>query len=304
MNARTAAAACRCAVIFLFFLAVAVVVSWFMSNPWYIALFAGIGCLAGTTEFILGVSPGKVARVRRTTHAILAAGLVSLAISLGINFQFHQIILDLARGVVTGAAIQFVAARLVLPWLFGNIFCSRACWDGAVFDLATAAKQGRGRRAPCEPHPGRRSPAAWLYLAFSVAAAAWAGSRLPADFAAKSARWRFGAENAFIVFFGLAVLPRLGGRSYCRHLCPFLTVSGIFAKFSLFKITPDEAVECDRCGACSAACPMGIDVLGATADGRRLNHRDCLLCESCVQACHKRRLRISPPRSILRVFVK
>ena len=304
MNTGTAAAVCRGATITLFFLATAAGVALFMSNPWYIALFAGIGCLAGTTEFILGMFPDKVTRVRRTNHVILASGLVVLALSLGINFQFNQIILDLSRGVVTGAAIQFVAARLVLPWLFGNIFCSRACWDGAAFDLAAAVRRGGSAKTPRKPHPGYRSLVAWLYLAFSVAAATWAASQLPPSYAAESARWRFGVENAFIVFFGLAILPRLGGRSYCRHLCPFLTLSGIFARFSLFKITPDESVECDRCGACSSACPMGIDVRDATVDGGRLSNRDCLLCESCVEACRKRRLRIAPPRLILRVFAK
>ncbi len=303
MKARTVAAICRCAIITLFFLATAVGTALFMSNPWYIALFAGIGCIAGATEFFLGVFPERVLLIRRITHAALAGGLVVLALTLGINFQFHQIILDSARGVVTGAAIQFVAARLVLPWLFGNIFCSRACWDGAIFDLALASRHGKERSLARPPHPGRRSPMAWLYLAFSLAAATWVAS-ISTTHIAHSATWRFGLENAFIVLFGLLVLPRFGGRSYCRHLCPFLTLSGLAARFSLFKIAPDHTVECDRCGACSSACPMGIDVLGATIEGERVNNRDCLLCEACVAACRKRRLRISPPSLILRAFAK
>jgi polyferredoxin len=227
---------------------------------------------------------------------------VALAFSIGVDFQFHQIMLDVSRGVVTGAIIQFAAARVALPLLFGNIFCSRACWDGITFDLAYARRRN-SRQIP--PAGERRHWLAWAYLLFSIAAASSAAYAIPdGTFPMESKRLRFGLENAAIIFFGLAVLPKMGGRSYCRLLCPFLTVSGVFARFALFKITPDDEVECDGCGACSRACPMGIDVHGKTIGGKRLNHPDCLLCEACVAACSKRRLRISPPRSILRVFAK
>jgi len=301
MTSGTVVAIARGVTALLFFVATAVVVALFMSNAWYAALFSGIGIVAGATEFSLGMNPAKVALIRRVTHVILASGLVVLAVSLGINFQFHQMVLDFLKGVVTGAAIQFVAARVVLPFIFGNMFCSRVCWDGIAFDLAVAA---RGRGSSSKPALGGRNWTAWVYLAFSILAAILVGAAFSAESVHESARWRFGVENALIIFFGLTVLPRMGGRSYCRQLCPFITVSGFFAKFSLFKITPVDEVECDGCGACSAACPMGIDVRGATIGGERLSHPNCLLCESCVQACAKRRLRMSIPRSILRVFAK
>jgi len=296
MKTGTAAALSRGLAALCFFLATAAVVSFYMSNIWYAALFVGIGLIAGATEFSLGVNPAKVALIRRLSHVCLALGLVTLAFSIGVNFQFHQIILDISRGVVTGALIQFAAARVVLPLLLGNIFCSRACWDGIAFDLAGAA---RSKTAPVPPAGKGRHWMAWTYLVLSVAVAAAVGYAASDHPLVESKRLRFGFENAAIIFFGLAVLPRMAGRTYCRFLCPFLTVSGVFARFALFKITPDDKVECDGCGACSSACPMGIDVRGETIDGGRLRHPDCLLCEACVASCSKQRLRISPPRSIL-----
>jgi len=53
----------------------------------------------------------------------------------GCNFQFTQIVFGFLGGVTTAALIQFIIARIVFPFFIGNGFCSRACWDGAIFEL-------------------------------------------------------------------------------------------------------------------------------------------------------------------------
>ena len=50
-----------------------------------------------------------------------------LSLFIGVNFQFPEIFFDISAGIVTGALIQMLVARVALPFLFGNAFCSRAC---------------------------------------------------------------------------------------------------------------------------------------------------------------------------------
>ena len=71
-------------------------------------------------------------------------------------------------------------------------------------------------------------------------------------------------------------------RPFCKYVCPFGAVLGIFNLFRIFSIkrNPDTCVDC---GACDRDCPMNIPV--ATSETVR-NHQ-CITCMQCTseRAC-------------------
>jgi len=67
-------------------------------------------------------------------------------------------------------------------------------------------------------------------------------------------------------------------RPFCRTLCPLGALYGLLNPVSIWQIRADPEL-CDRCGACSRVCPVGLDASGAP------NSRECLRCLRCIQAC-------------------
>ena len=270
--------------IFAFFLITAVTVTFFRANYAYFFLFSGIGVIAGITEFAIAANPSSAQIIRRASLNTLAGTLFVLALVIGINFQFSQIFIDLYAGIITGALIQFVAARLILPFFFGNIFCSRACWDGAVFE--TFAKFAKNNTPEKEKPPSPyRSTTAWIFLLLIITVAALfrVFRKLPPD--GNSIRWMFILQNLLIITIGIFLSRIIGQRAYCRKICPFLTISGAISQFSLFKVTPTNKDACIQCGKCTESCPMQIDVMNYVLQNRRIDHPDCIMCEKCVSTC-------------------
>ena len=100
----------------------------------------------------------------RLTLMFLIGGFLLgfLSIYKGVNFQFPQIIFDAFAGLAEGALVQLLIARIALPFLFGNGFCSRVCWDGLIFELIN-------QKIPIPAKAVQRSQKlAWIYLAAVV----------------------------------------------------------------------------------------------------------------------------------------
>jgi polyferredoxin len=273
----------RGVIIFGFFLLTAILVAYLRTQFTYFFLFSGIGLVAGITEFAIAANPSSAQIIRRASLNILAGTLFILALVIGINFQFSQIFVDLYAGIITGALIQFVAARLILPFFFGNIFCSRACWDGAVFEtFAKFAKKIPEKENSPSPY---RSITTWLFLLLIISVASIFGVFGKLSPGGNQIRWMFIFQNLLIISVGILLSRIIGQRSYCRNICPFLTISGIISPFSLFKISPVNHEKCIKCGKCTKKCSMGINVEEYIRNNRRIDHPDCIMCEACVSIC-------------------
>lgn len=264
------------------------IILWFFRDIRYFILFISIGLLDSSTRIIIGKYPKLRQLARRLLQLFLAVLLFGwLGLYIGVNFQFPEIFFDFSAGIVTGALIQLLVARIVLPFFLGNAFCSRACWDGAFFELTNSKKS-------CKKKPKKRSNfIAWGYLIFLIifsffVAFFWN----PAENLELRRYWIIG-ENLFIISFGLILTSIWGSRAYCRMLCPFLTISSIIAPYSIFKITPVKADDCISCNLCNLACPMLIDVMTYVHNKERVNDRTCILCERCVSACPENVLQIA-----------
>ncbi len=273
-----------------FFTVVAVVVALIQQNVRYVALFMTIGVVSSVHEYFIGKRPEFRQKSRIVLQFFVGVVVLFCMVSLnsGVNFQFIEIFFELAAGIVSGALIQLFVARIFLPFVFGNAFCSRACWNGAAFELNSQV----GKKV--ENVQQRSSLLAWSYLIFLILAALFVAQIHNPALDIGSRRVWLISENVLIVGVGFVLSQVYGTRSYCRLLCPFLTVSGLFSRFSLFKITPVAADDCVACGLCNKACPMYVDVLAFVQKNKRINDTLCIVCERCVSACPNDCIKLFP----------
>lgn len=264
-------------------------IAFFRDQPKYFFMFAGMGSATAFGEWLTVQFPKYKQLFRRSIQA-LVGGFLFIGISLygNVNFQFSELFFDLYAGVVTGAFIQLAFARLILPFFMGNAFCSRACWNGAIFELVQPLN-------PKIKKPKFRNEIiAFSYIGLLILISTIASYIYnPAIFEGSKRYWIIG-ENFVVLSIGIFLSRYWGSRTYCRTFCPFITVSGLISRFSIFKITPIDSKSCNSCGLCNKNCPMLVDVRTAVKAYKRIDHKSCILCERCVDACPKDCINLSP----------
>lgn len=90
----------------------------------------------------------------------------------------------------------------------------------------------------------------------------------------------FSKSISIVGFFILCIVITLSlfiHRPWCKYICPYGALLGIFNKFKVFRIVRKEST-CVGCKKCSKTCPMGIDV-HANDEVRDLS---CISCLECV----------------------
>lgn len=268
------------------------VVMWIIRDVHYFYLFLGIGVAELISRIVIIHYPGSRQFFRLSIQFLLGSMFIFwLSLFIGANFQFPQIFFDASAGIVTGALIQMLVARVVLPFFLGNAFCSRACWTGFFFEMTNS------KNYSSKPPKKRSELLAWSYLTLLVIVPiSIAVFHNPAKNDELRTYWIIG-ENLFIVSIGFALTFYSGSRSYCRLLCPFITISGLFSKFSLFKITPVQSDSCTACNACTEACPMLIDVRQHVHEKKKISDKLCIVCERCVSSCPVNVLKLTNKKS-------
>ena len=78
----------------------------------------------------------------------------------------------------------------------------------------------------------------------------------------------------------LVVLSVLLKNFWCRYLCPYGAMMGLFSWFSPVRIKRDTEF-CVDCGKCSSVCPARLPVNRVT----NVNSPECLGCYQCVADC-------------------
>jgi len=254
-------------------------IAWFFRDIRYFALFLGMGSMEFGVRTLVIKFPQHRQLFRLIVQTMVGGFLLFyLSIVIGVNFQYPQIIFDTAEGIVTGALIQTIVARVLLPFVLGNAFCSRACWTGLFFELTNTKS--------CKKIFKRNNYIAWGYLIAVTIAAIILIRMLINPATDESLRRAFIiGENIYIVAVGFMLTFFLGSRAYCRLLCPFLTISGLIAPWSYFKVRTVKKDACISCSKCNNSCPMLIDVKEYAEKNMAINHRQCILCERCVSAC-------------------
>ena len=78
----------------------------------------------------------------------------------------------------------------------------------------------------------------------------------------------------------LLVLSIFVDRPYCRYLCKFGAMAGLFSIFRVFGIQRNVNA-CVNCGKCDEACMMGVEVSRANT----VRDPNCINCGKCLSAC-------------------
>jgi polyferredoxin len=104
----------------------------------------------------------------------------------------------------------------------------------------------------------------------------------------------FLAGNAlyYAVGIGLAVVLR-DNRAFCKYVCPVAVPLKLTSRFSLLKIGT-TAANCNDCKACEKVCPMDIQITDYVHAEQRVLSTECTLCQTCITACAKDALKLSP----------
>jgi polyferredoxin len=98
---------------------------------------------------------------------------------------------------------------------------------------------------------------------------------------------------AFWVLVALVVLSILVRNFWCRYLCPYGALLGVFSFLSILKVRRNEA-SCTNCQKCTRACPVDIKVHKTAC----VLSDECHACLKCVAVCPERdTLYISATRS-------
>jgi polyferredoxin len=189
------------------------------------------------------------------------------------------------------AGLTIFLAILGMSFLWRKGFCGQLCPVG----LMANGLERLGRRLGVTWQPGqtgRRILAAPKYLL--LAGFAYAALNMGVEDIEGFLRTPFNlvADTRMLLFFEhpsaltLGVLGVLAAASvvipafWCRALCPYGALLGLFSWLSPTAVTRDDNA-CVSCGRCARACPAGLPVDTTL----RVTSPECQGCAECVGAC-------------------
>lgn len=101
-----------------------------------------------------------------------------------------------------------------------------------------------------------------------------------------------------MIFILLSLI--IGKRAGCHYICwmaPFMIFGrklGNMLRVPQLRLIVDRA-NCNHCGLCNKACPMGINVQAGVEKGNA-EHTECMLCGECAAKCSKKALKLGVAR--------
>ena len=150
-------------------------------------------------------------------------------------------------------ALLFFMVPLIFALLFGRVFCAGVCPLGAIQELT-------GFRMVQVPKKIEKILTAipFVYLGLAVLYSATASQFVICRFDPFVGIFRIDAPYTMIIFGALLLLAGIFvNRPYCRYLCPYGVILGIFSRFSVKHLTITPA-ECRNCTLCESGCPYNV----------------------------------------------
>lgn len=264
-------------VLWLIFETVAVVLTVFTSNMFYLYNFSYIGtCLA--IGIYLYVHKFKYAR-NVVQFAVGTYMLVYLGIICRENMQIEGFWYYLFLGVFEAATIHYCIAKIFGPLFFGRGWCGYACWTGMILDLL-----------PYKVPKGERKRLGFIrYITFSLSLA-FVGALFifKVNNLENIMFWAFIVGNILYYLIGIILAFALkDNRAFCKYICPITVFLKPFSYFSYLRVKCDKN-KCINCKKCINSCPMNVDMLDNSR--KRKNGTECILCCNCINECPKKAL--------------
>jgi NosR/NirI family nitrous oxide reductase transcriptional regulator len=147
-------------------------------------------------------------------------------------------------------ALLFFTIPLLFALAFGRVFCAGVCPFGALQELT-------GFMPVKLPKPVESIMAAipFIYLAAAVLFASTGNQFIICRYDPFIGIFRLNATYTMIIFGTLLLLAGIFiNRPYCRYLCPYGVLLGIFSRFAGKHLTITPA-ECTDCRLCEESCP-------------------------------------------------
>jgi polyferredoxin len=149
------------------------------------------------------------------------------------------------------SVLLFFALPLLFAFLFGRVFCAGVCPFGALQELLLI----KNHRLP-RPLTTVLGMIPWIYLLFALLYAVTRSSFILCRFDPFVPIFRLGGDLGMLVFGSVLLLVSLFvSRPFCRFLCPYGALLGVFASVSLWR-TKITRKGCINCELCHHACPV------------------------------------------------
>ena len=253
-------------------------------------------------RFIVGLNNTEfrrsMASLNDLSYRVLAARPASVEAWLPISS-----LMSLVNLIRTGVADRMHPAGLVIfmlalstALLMRRGFCSWVCPIGTISEYAHKAGRkllGFNLRMPIWLDIPLRLArygllGFFLYVLFLLFPARGLTAMIHGEYSyivdAKMYHFMFTDMSRFAlsVIIALTMLSVLFKNFWCRYLCPYGALLGLFSFISPVGIRRDKDI-CIDCGKCSKACPNRV----AVHRKRRVMSVECTACYSCVSACPK-----------------
>ena len=191
--------------------------------------------------------------------------------------------------MVHQSAMILMLAVFLLTILFGPAFCGWICPFGTVQELFS--KIGRkvlGKRFNVFPG-GKKTERIdfalrflrYIILALVVINTARLGRLVFEKYDPYFALFHLfkdeAAISSFIVLGFVLALSLVMERPFCKYICPYGALLGLFNLFSVFRPVRKEE-GCTKCGLCNAKCPMNIKV----SEKKSVRNHQCISCLECT----------------------
>ena len=183
------------------------------------------------------------------------------------------------------SALVLMALGLVVAFFFGPIFCGYFCplgtlqeWIGKLGKRIFGKKYGR--LLPPAADRVLRS-LRYAVLAVVIYQTAAAAKLVFVEVDPYYALFNFFtgevAWTAILVLLGVMVLSLFVERPWCKYLCPYGALLGLFNLIRVFPVRRREET-CIDCKKCDVACPMNITV----STGKAVRDHQCISCHECL----------------------
>jgi len=174
----------------------------------------------------------------------------------------------------------------------GRLFCGWVCPFGTLQGWLYGWRRGKSRFVQRVPYKAHRR-LVWLkyvVLAATAVLAVWGLQRLYMGFCPVLAL----AHPQVLGVAGVVTLAVIvvGGifveRLWCRYLCPYAALMGLFIHLGNWLHVPRHRVNRNiktslECFRCLNYCPMWIDI----GYNETITSAECILCRNCVRRCTK-----------------